>query len=447
MSTIEKIVIVGAGLAGARAAEALRKDGFDGSITLLGEEPERPYIRPPLSKAYLRGASEREAVYVHPEAFYEEQRIDLRPSTRVRAIDVATRDVILHDGAAVPFDRLLIATGAEPRRLPVEGASLAGVHRLRTLADADSLRAAAAQAEHVVVIGMGWIGSEVAASLRALGRKVVLIGPEAVPLERVLGPDIGGVYRDLHRERGVVLRSGTQVERILGTDRVQAVETSTGELIPADLVVVGIGAHPRMELAEVSGLAVGDGIEVDASLETSVPGIFAAGDVASAWHPFYEQRLRSEHWANAKFQGSAAARSMLGSAMAFDRIPYFYSDQYDLGMEYRGHGSTSDRLVVRGSLVDHEFVAFWLRDGRVVAGMNANAWDVGKPIERLIRSRAIVDPAALADGDLPLEQLAAAAETRAESEATAVSTAAGAASRAAEPAGPEAATTATATAR
>jgi len=387
VSNIEKIVIVGAGLAGARAAEALRKDGFDGAITLLGEEPERPYIRPPLSKDYLRGASEREAVYVHPVGYYEDQRIDLRPSTRVRAIETSTRNVILHDGAAVPFDRLLIATGAEPRRLPVEGASLAGVHPVRTLADADAVRAAAAEAEHIVVIGLGWIGSEVAASLRSLGRDVVLIGPEAVPLERVLGPDIGGVYRDLHRERGVELRAGEQVQRILGTGRVEAVETSTGERIAADLVVVGIGARPRTELAVVSGLAVGDGIEVDASLETSVPGIFAAGDVASAWHPFYEQRLRSEHWANAKFQGSAAARSMLGSTTAFDRIPYFYSDQYDLGMEYRGHGSASDRVVVRGTLADRAFVAFWLRDGRVVAGMNANIWEVGKPVERLILIR------------------------------------------------------------
>jgi 3-phenylpropionate/trans-cinnamate dioxygenase ferredoxin reductase subunit len=413
VSNIEKIVIVGAGLAGARAAEALRKDGFDGAITLLGEEPERPYIRPPLSKDYLRGASEREAVYVHPVGYYEDQRIDLRPSTRVRAIETSTRNVILHDGAAVPFDRLLIATGAEPRRLPVEGASLAGVHPVRTLADADAVRAAAAEAEHIVVIGLGWIGSEVAASLRSLGRDVVLIGPEAVPLERVLGPDIGGVYRDLHRERGVELRAGEQVQRILGTGRVEAVETSTGERIAADLVVVGIGARPRTELAVVSGLAVGDGIEVDASLETSVPGIFAAGDVASAWHPFYEQRLRSEHWANAKFQGSAAARSMLGSTTAFDRIPYFYSDQYDLGMEYRGHGSASDRVVVRGTLADRAFVAFWLRDGRVVAGMNANIWEVGKPVERLIRSRATVDQAALMDADMSLEELAETAEAAA----------------------------------
>jgi 3-phenylpropionate/trans-cinnamate dioxygenase ferredoxin reductase subunit len=278
---------------------------------------------------------------------------------------------------------------------------------LRTLADADALRAAAADAEHVVVIGAGWIGSEVAASLRMGGRRVTVIAPDAVPLERVLGPEVGGVYRDLHLAHGVGLRLGSRVQRIVGNDRVREVETSTGERIKADLVVVGIGAQPRTELAAVAGLAVGDGIEVSATLETSAPGIFAAGDVAAAWHPFYERRLRTEHWANAKSQGPAAARSMLGGAAPYDRIPYFYSDQYDLGMEYTGLASASDELVVRGSLADRQFVAFWLADGRVVAGMNANVWDVAKPIERLIRSRATVDPGALADPSVRIDELAA----------------------------------------
>jgi 3-phenylpropionate/trans-cinnamate dioxygenase ferredoxin reductase component len=410
MSTIDRIAIVGAGLAGARAAEALRKDGYEGAITLFGDEPERPYIRPPLSKEYLRGETERERVYVHPEAFYTEQRIEVRPSTRVRAIDASARDVILTDDRRLPFDRLLIATGANPRMLSVEGADLPGVLTFRTLADADALRAAIVEAQRVVVIGAGWIGSEVAASLRTLGREVVVIGPEAVPLERVLGPDIGGVYRDLHLAHGVDLRAGTTVQRIVGIDHVEGVETSTGERIPADLVVVGIGVQPRMELAQDAGLTVGDGIEVGAWLETSVPGIFAAGDVASAWHPFYGRRLRSEHWANAKFQGSAVGRSMLGSTAPFDRIPYFYSDQYDMGMEYTGHGSATDRVVVRGNLADRKFVAFWLADGRVVAGMNANIWDVAKPIEQLIRSRAVVDPEALADPSVPIDDLAGVAE-------------------------------------
>ena len=406
MSSIERIVIVGAGLAGARAAEALRKDGYEGSISLLGDEEERPYLRPPLSKEYLRGESEREQVYVHPAAFYTEQRIDLRPSGAVRAIWPASREVVLSDDERLTFDRLLIATGARPRNLPVPGTELRGVMTLRTVADAEAIRAAAIDAAQIVVIGAGWIGSEVAASLRMLDRKVVLIAPDAVPLERVLGPEIGGVYRDLHLLHGVDWRPRTTVQRVIGTDRVQGVETMAGERIAADLVVVGVGVQPRTELAAGAGLAVVDGIEVSATLETSVTGIFAAGDVVSAWHPFYDRRLRTEHWANAKFQGSAAATSMLGRTVPYDRIPYFYSDQYDLGMEYTGHASAGDRLVVRGSLADEKFVAFWLADGRVVAGMNANVWDVAKPIERLIRSRAVVDVNALADPSVAIDELA-----------------------------------------
>jgi 3-phenylpropionate/trans-cinnamate dioxygenase ferredoxin reductase subunit len=242
-----------------------------------------------------------------------------------------------------------------------------------------------------------------------LDRKVVLIAPEVVPLARVLGPEVGEVYRDLHLERGVDWRPGSSVRRIIGTDRVQAVETSAGERIPADLVVVGVGVQPQTELAVSAGLTVGDGIEVSDTLMTSAPGIYAAGDVASAWHPFYERPLRIEHWANAKFQGTAAGRSILGDTTPYDRIPYFYSDQYDLGMEYTGWASPSDRLVVRGSLADRQFVAFWLAEGRVVAGMNANVWDVAKPIERLIRSRAVVDPDALADSSVKIDELASVA--------------------------------------
>jgi 3-phenylpropionate/trans-cinnamate dioxygenase ferredoxin reductase subunit len=407
MSSIERIVIVGAGLAAARAAEAVRKDGYEGSLTILGAEPERPYLRPPLSKDYLRGESEREKVYVHPATFYAEQRIDLRSGTTVRAIEPATRQVVLDDDHRVPFDRLLIATGAEPRTLPVPGAHLPGVMTLRTVADADAIHAAAVDAERIVVVGAGWIGSEVAASLRTLGRTVVLVAPDGVPLERVLGPEIGGMYRDLHIQHGVDWRPGTRVRRIIGTDRAQRIETSTGEEIAADLVIAGIGVQPRTELAVAAGLAVGDGIEVSETLETSVTGIFAAGDVASAWHPFYERRIRTEHWANAKFQGTAAGRSMLGGTAPYDRIPYFYSDQYDLGMEYTGWARASDGLIVRGSLADRQFIAFWIRDGRVVAGMNANVWDVAKPIERLIRSRATVDPDALADPSIAIDDLAA----------------------------------------
>jgi 3-phenylpropionate/trans-cinnamate dioxygenase ferredoxin reductase component len=407
MSSIERIVIIGAGLAGARAAEALRKDGYEGRITLLGDEPDRPYIRPPLSKEYLRGESARDKVFVHPEGFYVENGIDLRSSTTAQAIDRATREVVVDDDGRIPFDRLLIATGARPRTLPLPGADLPGVVTLRTLADAEALRTAAEAADRIVIIGAGWIGSEVAASLRMLGRRVTMVAPDSIPLERVLGPEVGAVYRDLHEERGVAMRLGTSVARIMGSDRVEAVETAAGDRIAADLVVVGIGVEPRTELAASAGLKIDNGIEVSATLQTSDPGIFAAGDVASAWHPFYDRRLRSEHWANAKFQGSAAGPLMLGAEARLDRLPYFYSDQFDLGMEYTGHASGTDRLVVRGSLAERAFVAFWLVDGRVVAGMNANVWDVAKPMERLIRSRAVVDVDALADPSIPVDELVA----------------------------------------
>jgi 3-phenylpropionate/trans-cinnamate dioxygenase ferredoxin reductase subunit len=405
MSSIERIVIVGAGLAGARAAEALRKDGYAGTVTLVGEESERPYLRPPLSKDYLRGESDRESVFVHPESFYEDNGIDLRVSTGVQAINPAARETVLAGGERLTFDRLLIATGARPRTLSVPGSDLAGVVSLRTLGDSEALGVAARDAERVVVVGGGWIGSEIAASLRMLGRHVVLVAPGKAPLERVLGPEIAAVYRDLHLEHGVELRMDTRVARIDGTDRVRAVETTSGERLPADLVVAGIGVEPRTELARAAGLSVGDGIEVSSTLETSAAAIFAAGDVAAAWHPFYERRLRSEHWATARFQGTAAARSMLGQGAPYERLPYFYSDQYDLSMEYTGFATPSARLVVRGSLADREFIAFWLDDGRVVAGMNANIWKVTKPIEQLIRSRAIVDEAALRDPSIPLEDV------------------------------------------
>lgn len=406
MSSINRIVIVGAGLTGARAAEFLRKEGYEGTITLLGEEPERPYLRPPLSKDYLRGEGEDDQVFVHPEALYAEQRIDLRTSTKVQAVEPRTREVVLADGSRLAFDRLLLATGAQPRRLPLPGADLDGVMALRTRADADALRAAIAGADRIVVVGTGWIGSEVAASLRTLGRRVVLLGSGAVPLERVLGPEIGRVYGDLHAEHGVDLRFCTTLRRVIGRGHVRAVETTAGERIPADLVVVGIGVEPRTELALAAGLAVGDGIEVDAALETSVPGIFAAGDVASAWHPFYGQRVRSEHWATARFQGPVAAKAMLGREAAYDRIPYFYSDQYDLAMEYTGRADPSSLLVVRGSLADRQFIAFWLAAGRVVAGLNANVPKASKAIDGLIRSQAVVDADALTDPHVPLEGLA-----------------------------------------
>ena len=406
MATKPTFVIVGAGLAGAKAAEALRAEGFDGRLLLFGDEAELPYERPPLSKAYLRGETDRDSLYVHQDGFYANHEIELRTSTPVSSIAPSGHQLELASGERISYQRLLLATGAAPRRLPVPGADLAGIHYLRTRQDSDVLAAAAARAEHVVVVGTGWIGSEAAASLRQLGRDVTLIGPDTVPLARVLGPEIGGVYRDLHADHGVRLALGTRVAAFRGHGRVEAVVIDEGRTVEGDLVLVGAGAAPRTELAEAAGLPVRNGLLVNEQLEAvGAAGVYAAGDVAAAWHPRYQSYLHVEHWANALNQGPAAARNMLGIPTPYARLPYFYSDQYDLGMEYSGFAADWDRVVVRGDLAAREFIAFWLQDHRVVAGMNVNVWDVTESIQALIRAGWPVDPARLADPDIPLDQV------------------------------------------
>jgi 3-phenylpropionate/trans-cinnamate dioxygenase ferredoxin reductase component len=406
MPTKPTFVIVGAGLAGAKAAETLRAEGFDGRLLLVGEEAEQPYERPPLSKAYLRGEADRDSLQVHQDGFYASHGIELRTATRVDSIVPSGRQLELSSGERIAYDRLLLATGAAPRRLRLPGADLEGVHYLRTRQDADALADAAARAEHVVVVGTGWIGSEAAASLRQVGRQVTLVGPDTAPLARVLGPEIGNVYRDLHADQGVRLALGRRVTGFRGHGRVEAVVTDDGDAVEGDLVLVGTGAVPRTGLAEAAGLPVRDGLLVNERLEAvGAAGVYAAGDVAAAWHPRYQTYLRVEHWANALNQGPAAARGMLGSSTAYERLPYFYSDQYDLGMEYSGLAASWDRVVVRGDLAAREFVAFWLQQRRVVAGMNANVWDVVEPIQALIRGGRPVDPERLADPDVPLDQV------------------------------------------
>jgi 3-phenylpropionate/trans-cinnamate dioxygenase ferredoxin reductase subunit len=402
-------VIVGASLAGAKAAETLRAEGFDGRLVLIGAEPERPYERPPLTKDYLRGESERASVYVHDEDFYDEHQIELRTATRVSAVDPAAREVVLGDGERLRFDRLLLAVGAAPRRLALAGAELAGVHYLRDLADADALRARIEHGGRVAVIGAGWIGAEVAASARQSGLEVTLLEHGSVPLEHVLGPELGRIYAEIHQDHGVRLITGARIERLEGARSVERVRLESGELVECDFVVVGVGVVPRTELAAAAGLALDNGILVDARLETSVLGIFAAGDAANAWHPLYERYVRVEHWANALNQGPAAARNMLGHDEPYERIPYFFSDQYDVGMEYSGLAAGTDELVLRGDPAGRQFIAFWLdAAGRVAAGMNVNVWEVADAIQALIRARAPVDRARLADPDVPLEALLAA---------------------------------------
>jgi 3-phenylpropionate/trans-cinnamate dioxygenase ferredoxin reductase subunit len=407
VSTFESAVIVGAGLAGARAAETLRVGGFEGRITLIGEEALRPYERPPLSKGYLRGDQPFDTAAVHPAGFYHEQEIDLRTSTIVTAIHPYTSEVEVDDGERIAYHRLLLTTGAAPRRLSVPGADLQWVKYLRTLADSDSIHEAVISGAPIVVIGAGWIGSEVAASARQLGADVTVVDKVSVPLERVLGTEIGAVYRDLHLEHGVKFHLGVGIESIQGARSVQEVKLTDGTRLPAGAVVVGVGVLPRTELAEAAGLEVDNGVVTDEFLETTVPGIYAAGDVASSYHPRYRQRFRLEHWSSALNQGPAAAWNMLGQKHPYDKIPYFFSDQYDFGMEYRGWSTARDELVVRHGASENEFIAFWLRDSRVVAAMNANIWDQDEALAALILSEAQVDKARLTDPDEELTPLSA----------------------------------------
>lgn len=404
MTGNERIVVVGASLAGARAAEGAREAGFEGSIVLIGDEPERPYERPPLSKDYLRGERD-DLSWVHEESFYSENGIDLQTSTSVTGIDPAAKTVLIDGADPEPYDRLLLATGCEPRRIGVPGADLEGIHYLRSAADSAALGERFLEGPRVAVVGAGWIGSEVAASARQKGCEVTMIEPQEVPLERVLGTRIGGLYRDVHREQGVDFQGSTGVEAFEGSGRVERVRTSAG-VVDADLVVVGVGVIPRTGLAEAAGIRVENGIPVDAGLRTEVEGIYAAGDVANQFHPFYDGRIRVEHWANARRQGFAAGQAMAGKEVSYEELPYFYSDQFDLGMEYAGFATDWDEVVIRGDEKDREFIAFWLNEGRVQAGMNVNIWDVSETITGLIRSRRPVDLAALADPDTDLATLA-----------------------------------------
>jgi 3-phenylpropionate/trans-cinnamate dioxygenase ferredoxin reductase component len=400
-------VIVGAALAGAKAAEALREEGFEGRIVLVGDEAELPYERPPLSKDYLRGESPREKARVHPAGFYESHDVELRQATTVAAVDTSASSVELESGERIGYERLLLTTGAEPRRLKVPGAELDGVHYLRELVDADAIAARLERGGRVVVIGAGWIGAEVAASARQKGLEVALVEMAHVPLEHVLGREVGQIYADIHRDHGVELHTGAGLESFEGDGRVERVRLADGHTLDCDFVVVGIGVTPRTALAERAGISVDNGILVSKRLETSVPGVFAAGDVANAFHPFYGHKLRVEHWANALNQPQTAAQAMLGKPASYERLPYFFSDQYDVGMEYTGYAAEWDEVVFRGDPASREFIAFWLKDGRVLAGMNVNVWDVTDPIKALIQSRRAIPTDRLGDPDVPLEDLAA----------------------------------------
>jgi 3-phenylpropionate/trans-cinnamate dioxygenase ferredoxin reductase component len=406
MNTLDSVVIAGGGLAGATAAFALRKGGFDGRVILVSQEQPAPYERPPLSKTYLRGESTLDQALVRPLADYEAHGIELLRGRRAVTLDPTIRQLNLDDGTNLTYDALLIATGAAPRHLGSTPVSLAGVHYLRNAEDADAIRTEAGSAKSIAVIGGGWVGSEVAASLRQLGHDVTLISALPRPLERVLGPEVAEVYRQLHAEHGVRLVQG-RVSSIRGTRSVEEIRLTDGHGVSADLVVIGVGAVARLQLAMRAGLeTTAGGIAVDEYLRTSVPNIYAAGDVAAAWHPRFGRHLRVEHWDNAIRQGKAAAANILGANEPYARMPYFYSDQFDFGMEYRGYAPEWGKVVVRGDLAKREFLAFWLADNRVIAAMNANLWDQGDELQRLVKSDERLDLTRLADPAVPLAEAA-----------------------------------------
>lgn len=397
------VVVIGGGLAAAKAIETLREEGFDGSITLISDEVERPYERPALSKDYLQGKSTSDDLFVHGEDWYGEHDVDVRLGDAATAIDREDSTVTLASGDTVGYDQLLITTGSRPNVLKAPGVGLGGVFMLRQISDSDQIRAAFASSKKAVIIGAGWIGLETAAAARLAGLEVTVLEYAPLPLQRVLGDELATYFAALHRKNDVDLRTSVEVSELLGTDgRVSSVRVGE-EVLEADMVVVGVGITPNVEIAADAGLAVDNGIVVDQGLHTSDPAIFAAGDVANARNTALDTSLRVEHWDNAIRQGELAAKSMLGQDVAYDWQPYFYTDQFDLGMEYVGYASGDDEVVIRGDKDSGEFIAFWLREGELKAGMNVNVWDVSDDIRALLGKT--IDPAKLADTETPLSEL------------------------------------------
>jgi 3-phenylpropionate/trans-cinnamate dioxygenase ferredoxin reductase subunit len=391
MTHIERVVIVGAGPAGANAAVTLREQGYDGAIALIGAEPHLPYRRPPLSKGFLRGESPETKLPLKPQSEYDDLRIDRELGRRVTSIDQATGTVGLDDGRSLPFDRLLLATGSVPRRPTVPGSDREGVHTLRKRDDAIAIAASVRAGEPAVVLGGGWIGAEVAASLTQMGANVTLITANGLPLEHHLGHEVAEVISRVHRGNGVTLARG-RVTRIDGSDRVERVVLEDGTRLPATLVVAGLGAAPDLTLATAAGLSLSHGgVAADEQLRTDDPRIFVAGDIAAARHPAYGRVVRVEHWDNAVQQGKHAARSMLGATGMYVRRPFFYSDQFDLGLEYRGLAHDPNDVVISGNPDSGSFSAFWLDRGRITAGMVVNDNEASERLGPIVESEPVVD--------------------------------------------------------
>lgn len=408
MSTPENVVIIGGGLAGAKAAEALREKGFEGSVTLIAAENHVPYERPPMSKDYLAGEGSFEDAAVHPAQWYEEKNISLKQGVRASKIDPAGHEVILDDGNSLPYDKLVLATGSTARELPIPGADAENVHYLRTVEDSDAIRATFGKDKKLVIIGGGWIGLEVAAAARGAETQVAVLEGAKLPLLKILGEEVAQVFADLHTSHGVGLRTEAKVSEILTEgNRAVGVKFEDGTTIDADNVVVGVGVAPAVDLAEAAGLDVDNGVLVDASLRTSNPDIYAVGDIANHDHPVLGHRIRVEHWATALNQPAAAVDSLLGNDTTYTNLPYFFTDQYDLGCEYVGHASGEDhKVVIRGDLQTREFVAFWVNNkDQILAAMNVNVWDVLDKIKPLIAEKKKIDLEQLGNPNVPYSQL------------------------------------------
>lgn len=409
MNTIENVIVIGGGLAAAKTAEALRENEFKGTVTLIAAEKHLPYERPSLSKDYLAGKTSFEDALVHSGDWYRDNDVTVREGITATAIDTSGRTVTLDDDSSLPYDKLVLATGSAARHLPIEGADADGIHYLRTVEESDAIHKTFGDGKKLVIIGGGWIGLEVAAAARTAGTSVTILEGGGLPLLRVLGDEVAQVFADLHTAHGVDLRTDVKVEAITTVDgRATGVRLEGGEVVPADAIVIGIGVAPEVGLADNAGIAVENGVLVDASLRSSDPDVFAVGDIANHQHPILGHRVRVEHWATALSQPAAAASALLGNDTEYSELPYFYSDQYDLGCEYIGHTfpGSYDRVVIRGKLADREFVAFWIdSESHIQAAMNVNVWDVIDEIKPLIVGHVAVNPVKLADPEVPYAQL------------------------------------------
>jgi 3-phenylpropionate/trans-cinnamate dioxygenase ferredoxin reductase subunit len=412
MSTSDPIVIIGGGLAAARAIEAIRESDQDTPVVLVGKEDRLPYERPPLSKGVMLGNDPEDVAFTHDQDWYDERNVELRLGVAADRLDTTAKRVTLSTGDEITYGSLLLATGSGLRKLDVPGTDLADVFYLRSMPDSAKIKARLVAGSDVVIIGAGWIGLEVAAAARHHGAEVTIVEPQAAPLIGVVGEQVGTWFAELHRSHGVTLRLGEGVERLEGEDgKVTAVVTSSGERLPADTVVIGVGIRPNTRLAEDAGLEVDNGVVVDEALRTKAEGVYAAGDVANWFNPSLDTHIRVEHWANAQDGGYAAGQSIVGKDVHYDPIPFFFSDQYDVGLEYAGYvpRGTDAEVVLRGDPSTNEFMAFWVvpqDDGvRVLAGMHVNVWDTIDAVQALVRDRKTVDKVRLADPEVALDQL------------------------------------------